>query len=108
VTGAVFTGLGGLTVMASGITWLVAWGKSGGLDDDCPEGYCIEGTRGGDRYQAVEDLAATSELLLGLGASATLSGIALLVLGGTLRGKPERSRFDASIGPTGGSFEVRF
>ncbi len=109
ITGSILTGLGAATMAAAGITWLTAWGRSGSLDDDiCPGGYCVIGTRGGDKYQSVEDSAIASEVLIAAATPVMFSGLSMLIIGASLRNKHKGPRFSASLSPTSAKLEVRF
>jgi hypothetical protein len=82
--GASLLGLGALTMLASGITWLVAWGESRDLEDECPNQQCMVGTEGGDALETSRDAADASEVLLAIGAPTFSVGLVMLVVMATL------------------------
>ena len=110
ISGGVATGLGALALLASGVTWLTAWSRSLDLDRDCPGGYCVEGTRGADTYQAVRDLSDASGVLVAVALPTLASGVSLLVLGAGARASEDRPKVGATLKATGqgGSLEVTF
>jgi hypothetical protein len=108
VAGTVFSGLGLFTVLASGVTWLVAWGDSRRLEDECYGRYCVEGTPGGERYKDVRDLANASEILVGVGVPLMFGGLAITIIGASLRGEYDGPRIGATVRPNGAALEVRF
>src|ERR1044071_3955716 len=55
ITGTSLAGLGGATIMASGICWLVAAGSTAHLDEDCPNKTCVEGSPGAHSLETARD-----------------------------------------------------
>jgi hypothetical protein len=110
VSGSVAAGLGAATLLAAGITWLVAWSRSLSLEDDCPHGYCVQGTRGGDTYEATRDLSNASEVLLAVAFPSIVGGLSLVILGAGLHGDSSEAAAAASVKVTGrgAALEVTF
>ena len=81
--GASLLGLGALTMLASGITWLVAWGESRNLDENWPNQQCMVGTEGGDALERSRDAADASEVLIAIGAPTFSVGLVMLVVRAT-------------------------
>ena len=111
VTGSVLSGLGAMTLMAGGITWLVAWTSSLDVDEEqCPNHRCVEGTRGGDAYEATTDLANATDVLLAVALPAIGVGLSLVILGAGLHDSPSGSAVGASVRATGrgAALEVTF
>src|SRR5512134_2411952 len=84
IAGSVCAGLGGATLMAAGITWLVAAGESMALDDECPNKICYTGTRGGDAYERARDAERGADILVGIGAPVMGAGIMMLLYAAAL------------------------
>jgi hypothetical protein len=102
ITGGALMGLGGLTMIAAGITYLVAWGDSRALDDECPNQVCIEGTRGGDSLERAKDASDAADILAGIGAPVFGTGLVLLLYSAALGGeKTSRLRASPSVTPGG-------
>jgi hypothetical protein len=88
ITGLSLTGVGTLTVMAAGITGLVAWGASSRLDDECPNKRCVEGTTGADSLETARDSARATEVLLGIGLPVLTAGFVLMIYSGGFKKRP--------------------
>jgi hypothetical protein len=111
VVGGVVAGLGALTMFAASVTWLTAWTKSLDVDEEnCPGHQCVEGTRGGDAYEATKDLARATDILLGVGLPAIGGGLSMLIIGASMRGDETSSHARVTVRPTGAgaSLEVTF
>ncbi len=105
------TGLGAATLMAAGITWIVAAGHAARLDDECPDKRCVEGTPGGDAYVAARDSERASGILAGVGAPVMASGVVLLLFTSAFRPTSAASVRAApaiGVGFAGGTLEARF
>ena len=87
IVGGALAGLGGLTLFAAGITWIVAAGESAQLDSECPNHKCYEDSPGGDSYKEARDAAEATDVLVGLGFPIMGTGIVMLL-------------FAAALGPT--------
>ncbi len=119
ITGSSLAGLGALTLVAAGITWLTAAGYAGQLDCDddistehewercCPNGYCVKGTSGGDAYESAKDLSVASEVLVAVAFPMMATGLSLAILGAGMRGGGER-RIGLKASPTGVVLEGQF
>jgi len=109
-TGTILSGIGLITVFAAGVTWLVAWGDSQALDEECsqPSGECYIGTPGGDTYEHVEDLSNASKIMIGVGLPLMFGGLAISIIGGSMRGGHRGPRVHAKSGPTAAALEVTF
>ena len=112
ITGSVFAGLGMMTLMAAGITWLTAWGESRELEDKCyshkdsdgdpiPPGYCVKGTAGGDAYERTRDSALASQILVGVAFPLMASGLAMTIISVGLHGERDELRYAARLKTTG-------
>jgi hypothetical protein len=110
VSGSVAAGLGAATLMAAGITWIVAWSRSISLEDDWPHGYCVQGTRGGDDYEATRDLSNASDVLMAVAFPTIVGGLSLVILGAGLHGDASDHAAAASLKVTGrgAALEVTF
>jgi len=108
VSGTIIGSLGLAATTAAAFTWLVGWADSTKLDDECPNGDCVIGTRGGDRYQRVQNAADASEILIGVGTPMMFGGLAVLIVGTALRGEYDGPRIGARVSPTGAAMEVTF
>jgi hypothetical protein len=90
--GGGLAGLGALTMLAAGITWLVAAGESFALDDECPNKLCYENSRGGDALERARDAEAASGILVGIGMPLMTSGFIMMLFGaGMADGGAERA-----------------
>jgi hypothetical protein len=96
--------------MTSGITWLVAASAAAQLDDECPGGLCVEGTRGGDAYVTARDGLRAADILAGVGFPLMGTGIVLLVYSTAFgpRYASLKNRPFVAAGPGGANLAVRF
>jgi len=110
LSGAVIASLGTMTLLAAGVTALTAWTHSLDLEDECPNHYCVEGTRGGDAYEATRDLSNATDVLLGVALPAIGGGLSLVILGAGMRGSSETASARTTVRTTGQgvSLEVTF
>ena len=111
ITGSVLAGLGAFTLLAAGVTWLTAATESLGFDEDeCPNHRCVEGTRGGDAYEATRDLANATDVLLVVALPSIGAGLSLVIIGAGLHDGSEGSAMGASVRATGrgATLEVTF
>jgi hypothetical protein len=81
----VLSGLGGVAVIAAGISEIVALSSIGQLSFDCPKNVCVRGTAGGDAYIRAQDAEKAADILVGVGLPTFGAGISLLSLGGGMR-----------------------
>jgi hypothetical protein len=88
ITGLALTGVGTLTIMAAGITGLVASAEASRLDDECPNKRCVEGTPGGDSLESARDSARATEILLGIGLPVLTAGFVLMIYSGGFKKRP--------------------
>lgn len=104
--GIILTGLGGATVFAAGVSWLVAAANAARLDDNCPDKQCVEGTRGADDLQTARDAAAGAGILTAIGAPVLASGVILWALGAA--GSPTNTALQVVPTPAGVTVRGRF
>ena len=99
-----------MTLLAAGVTALTAWTHSLDLEDECPNHYCVEGTRGGDAYEATRDLSHATDVLLAVAFPSILGGLSVVILGAGVRGSSDQSVARASVRATGqgATLEVTF
>jgi len=109
VTGTVLAGLGGATIMASGICWLVAAGSASHLDQDCPNKVCVEGSTGERSLQTARDAKSASIVLFAIGLPVTTAGTVLLLYVDP-RDKRRSIMLSPRVGPerAGADFQFRF
>ena len=108
--GAPLLGVGALTLLGSGVAWLIAFGAAQDLEEECPNRRCVEGTPGGRAYVRARDGAVVAEVMAAVGLTALGAGIVVLSLAiGTDETPPDQaSTLTIEAGPTGGAMEVRF
>jgi hypothetical protein len=111
-TGGGLMGVGVITLLVSGVSWLVAWGHSTELEDECPNHRCVEGTRGGDALQSARSASRTADIAAAVGIPVFTVGAALLVLGlasgsDVAMSAPTR-RVVIKASPGGAGLEVKF
>lgn len=109
--GSIFAGLGGMSLMAASITWIVAAGNAAGLDDDCPNKICVEGTFGADRLQTARDAEKAAAILTGIGTPMLAGGMVLLLYASAFPGGsrgPVKAAPVFAPGYAGGMFQARF
>jgi len=110
LAGTLLTGLGGGTLMASGIVWIVAASEASRLDDECPDKRCVEGTTGGDSLERARGAQKAAGILFGIGFPMTMAGVVCFLYTGSI-GKRKAS---VSVAPqissrgAGGRLEVTF
>jgi hypothetical protein len=109
VTGTVLAGLGGATIMASGICWLVAAAEASRLDDECPNKVCVEGSSGERSLETARDAKSASIVLFAIGLPVTSAGLVLLLYTDP-RDRRKTLRLSPSVGPerAGADFQFRF
>ncbi len=118
ITGSALAGLGAMSLLAAGITWLTAWGNSSRLECDdfdapdyeacCPDGYCVKGTSGGDAYESTRDLSAASQVLVAIAFPMMGAGVSLAILGAGVRGGGDRKTATIKATPSGLVLEGTF
>lgn len=113
--GSIFAGLGGMSLMAASITWIVAASNAAGLDDDCPNKVCVEGSFGADRLQTARDSEKAAAILTGIGTPMLAGGLVLLLYASAFPGSPKapkapkvRAAPVLAPGFAGGMFQARF
>jgi hypothetical protein len=106
--GSALAGAGTITLFAAGITWLLAWGESTDLDDECPNGNCVKGTPGGDAYENTRDLSRASAIMVGVAIPLMVGGGAIAIIGGQLHGGGDGLEVDIAVGPGGLTVGGRF
>lgn len=110
VTGTVFAGLGMSTLVASGITWLVAASAAARLDEDCPNKHCVEGSSGADALERARSAERASAVLFAIGLPVMTGGCVVLLY----FERPKKARrsltLTPAIGPrhAGADLSVRF
>jgi hypothetical protein len=109
-TGFVLTGLGALTMMASGIVWLNAASHSARLDDECPNETCVEGTSGADSLESARDSERAADILLGISLPVLTAGFVLVIYTGGLNKRTVAIRAAPAVSArrAGGKIEVSF
>ena len=118
ITGSALAGLGAMTLLAAGVTWLTAWGNSSRLECDehdapdfescCPAGNCVKGTRGGDAYESTRDLSTASQVLVAIAFPMMGAGVSLAILGAGVRGGGDRRTATIKATPSGVVLEGTF
>jgi hypothetical protein len=109
--GGALTGLGGLSIVGSGIAWLVAVAAAADLERECPNKRCVEGTAGERAYHIAHDSQRAGQVMLGLGLTSLSAGVVMLTLA---IGADKKTAFElgervlVQAGPTGAAMEVRF
>ncbi len=102
--GWVALGVGGALLVAGGVTGGLALEAKGDVEDTCPNG-CYS-----DDYDLVDkrdNLALTTDILIGVGAAAAAAGIAMLVVDAT-GGEDEGTEISLAPGPGGILVRGRF
>ena len=102
-------GLGGATIMASGICWLVAATEASRLDEDCPGKVCVEGSTGARSLETARDAKSAAIVLFAIGLPVTTGGLVMLLYADS----SDRRRtlgVSPSVGPdrAGANFHFRF
>ncbi|MCC6527138.1 MAG: hypothetical protein IT373_31105 [Polyangiaceae bacterium] len=118
--GTVLAGLGAGALVAASLAWTVAGASALGLERDCPDHKCVEGTPGARTYRRVRDGARAADILVGVGMPVLTGGLLLVVLGSTAAPPPVAGasttpdavagagtlRVTPSVGATGGELVV--
>jgi hypothetical protein len=109
ITGTSLAGLGGATIMASGICWLVAATAASRLDEDCPGKVCVEGSTGARSLETARDAKSAAIVLFAIGLPMTTGGVVLLLYADP-RDRRRTLRLTPSVGPdrAGADFHLRF
>ena len=79
IVGTSVAGLGGATIMASGICWLVAASTASHLDNDCPGKVCVEGSSGAQSLETARDAKSAAIVLFAIGLPVTTGGLVMLL-----------------------------
>ena len=79
IVGTTVAGLGGATIMASGICWLVAASSASRLDEDCPNKVCVEGSTGARSLETARDAKSAAIVLFAIGLPVTTGGFVMLL-----------------------------
>ncbi len=85
--GWVAVGVGGALLIGGAITGGMALNLDSDLDHDCPDESCL-GTRQPD-IDKLNTLSLTTDILMGIGAAAAVTGIVLLIVGHKKKGEDE-------------------
>jgi hypothetical protein len=109
VTGTVLSGLGGTTIMAAGICWLVAATSASRLDEDCPNRVCVEGSTGARSLETARDAKSAAIVLFAIGLPVTTGGFVLLLYSDS-RDRKRTLGLTPRVGPdrAGADFHFRF
>jgi hypothetical protein len=110
LTGTLLSGLGGGTLMASGIVWIVAASEASRLDDECPGKRCVEGTTGGDSLERARGAQKAAGILFGIGFPMTTAGLVCFLYTGSLGKKKASVSVAPQVTPrgAGGRLQVTF
>jgi hypothetical protein len=79
IVGTAVAGLGGATIMAAGICWLVAATSASRLDEDCPNKTCVEGSTGARSLETARDAKSAAIVLFAIGLPVTTAGTVMLL-----------------------------
>ncbi len=85
--GWVAVGVGGALLIGGAITGGMALNLDGDLDNDCEDEHCF-----GDRQPDIDKLntlSLTTDILIGVGAAAAVTGVVLLIVGHKKKGENE-------------------
>jgi hypothetical protein len=109
IVGTSLAGLGGATIMASGICWLVAAAEASRLDDDCPGRVCVEGSTGARSLETARDAKSAAIVLFAIGLPVTTGGFVLMLYADP-RDRRRSLRVSPSVGPdrAGADLHLRF
>src|SRR5262245_20176831 len=110
LTGTLLSGLGGGTLMASGIVWIVSASEASRLDDECPNKRCVEGTTGGDALERARGTQKAAGVLFGIGFPMTVAGVVCFLYTGSLGKKKASVSVAPQVTPrgAGGRLQVTF
>ena len=97
IVGTAVGGLGGATIMAAGICWLVAATSASRLDEDCPGRVCVEGSTGARSLETARDAKSAAIVLFAIGLPVTTGGMVML-----LYADPRDQRRTLGIAPSVG------
>jgi hypothetical protein len=100
--GVLVVGVGGLVAM--GVTGAMAQSKHDELDEKCGGARCTD-PETASLVDDGETLALVSNVCLGVGAAATVAGVAMIIFGGP---SDDSAATALSVGPTGASLRVRW
>jgi hypothetical protein len=107
VTGTTLAGLGGATIMASGICWLVAASSASRPDEECPNRTCVEGSSGERALETARDAKSASIVLFAIGLPVTSAGLVLLLYSDS-RDRRKTIGLSPSVGPERAGADLRF
>jgi hypothetical protein len=82
LTGYLLTGLGTLTLLASGIVWLNAAAIASRLDDECPNNRCVEGSDGAESLESARDAEQAADVLVGISLPVITAGFVMIMYTG--------------------------
>lgn len=109
IVGTSVAGLGGVTIMASGICWLVAATAASRLDEDCPGKRCVEGSTGARSLETARDTKSAAIVLFAIGLPVTTGGLVMLLYSDP-RDRRRTLRVSPRVGPdtAGADLQLRF
>jgi hypothetical protein len=109
IVGTAVGGLGGATIMAAGICWLVAAASASRLDEDCPNKVCVEGSTGARSLETARDAKSAAIVLFAIGLPVTTGGL-VMVLYADPRDRRRTLRVAPTVGPerAGADLQLRF
>lgn len=96
---------GGGLLVGSGVSALVTHSRSNSADSTCPDGYCPVTEDASAVQDSVRRPAIATDVLLGLGAATTITGLVLYVV--RRHGADEPPPVSAGCGPTGCDAHLR-
>lgn len=107
IVGTAVAGLGGGTIMASGICWLVAASSASRLDEDCPGKVCVEGSSGARSLETARDAKSAAIVLFAIGLPVTTGGLVMLLYADP-RDRRRTLRVSPSVGPDRAGADLHF
>jgi hypothetical protein len=107
IVGTTVGGLGGATIMAAGICWIVAAASASRLDEDCPNKTCVEGSTGARSLETARDAKSAAIVLFAIGLPVTTGGL-VMVLYADPRDRRRTLRVSPTVGPERAGANLNF